>query len=174
MIGSQAEMESHTALITSLVGMTSCQTETVHCVNALPAVRFLLDWNKISTRGFFILPNSSDDALQRRGAFMCQGESGSSFQRYVLHSPIILDQSLTTWRGKWGWKHWDVTQVELCLVHRHHIQRECSAPTSVWTPSPGDSPSNKDNIFMCSLMCWLQHYPHSAHRHESAVCVWAH
>lgn len=51
MIGSQAEMESHTALITSLVGMTSCQTETVHCVNALPAVRLYWIETKLAPEG---------------------------------------------------------------------------------------------------------------------------
>lgn len=51
MIGSQAEMESHTALITSLVGMTSCQAETVHCENALPAVRLYLIETKLAPEG---------------------------------------------------------------------------------------------------------------------------
>lgn len=79
MIGSQAEMKSHTALITSLVGMTSCQTETVHCEKCASCCSTLLDWNKISTRGFFILQNSSDDASQRRGAFTCRGRAAAVF-----------------------------------------------------------------------------------------------
>lgn len=51
MIGSQAEMKSHTALITFLVGMTSCQTETMHCENAFPAVRLYLIEAKLAPEG---------------------------------------------------------------------------------------------------------------------------
>lgn len=111
------------------------------CNNSTFRLQPYAAWNKISVIYFShsdggvckLLPFSEKAApLKAKGAFICQ-LGLKQFQKYMLHRPIILDQSQTTWRRKVRIKTLRRDRGQgLSVAREQHPKRKRSGAPTVW------------------------------------------